>query len=128
MSRTVPGGKPTVLVVEDEALVRLNAVDMVEAAGFEVLSASNADDAIQILETRDDIRAVFTDVQMPGSMDGLGLMRLIKDRWPTIATLVTSGKTRTTDLPSGVRFITKPYFRPQIEAALRQLLGGSASA
>jgi CheY-like chemotaxis protein len=128
MSRTVPGGKPTVLVVEDEALVRLNAVDMVEAAGFEVLSASNADDAIQILETRDDIRAVFTDVQMPGSMDGLGLMRLIKDRWPTIATLVTSGKTRTTDLPSGVRFFTKPYFRPQIEAALRQLLGGSASA
>ena len=83
MSRPVPVAKAAVLVVEDEALVRLRAVDIVEAAGFAVVSASNADDAIGILETRDDIRAVFTDVQMPGSMDGLGLMRLIKERWPT---------------------------------------------
>ena len=130
MSRTVPGAKPAVLVVEDEALVRLSAVDMVEAAGFTVASASNADDAIHILEMRADIRAVFTDVQMPGSMDGLGLMRLVKDRWPAIATLVTSGREMITPsaLPRGARFVAKPYLQAQIETALRELIGGPASA
>jgi CheY-like chemotaxis protein len=130
MSRTFPGAKPAVLVVEDEALVRLNAVDMVEAAGFAVASAANAADAIRILHMRDDIRAVFTDVQMPGAMDGLGLMRFIKHRWPTVATLVTSGKKMIaqSDLPRGARFIAKPYLQSQVEAALRQLIGGSASA
>jgi CheY-like chemotaxis protein len=78
MSRPGPGAKPAVLVVEDEALIQLHAVAMVEAAGFEAISASNVADAIRILETRGDIRAVFTDIQMPGPMDGLGLMRLLK--------------------------------------------------
>ena len=130
MSRPGPGAKPAVLVVEDEALIQLHAVAMVEAAGFEAVRASNAADAIRVLETRGDIRAVFTDIQMPGAMDGLGLMRLIKERWPIIATLLTSGKEMLaqSDLPRGVRFVAKPYLQPQIEVALRQLIGDSASA
>ena len=124
MSRAVPGSRPAVLVVEDEPLIRLSAMDMVEAAGCEALGALNADDAVRLLEARSDIRAVFTDVQMPGSMDGLGLMRLMRERWPSVPVLVASGKDTVTpaDLPAGVRFFAKPYVALQIEAALRQLI------
>jgi CheY-like chemotaxis protein len=124
MIRTVPDFKPTVLVVEDETLTRMSTIAMVEEAGFEAVGVSNADEALSVLETRDDIRAVFTDVQMPGSMDGLGLIRLVRDRWPAVAGLVSSGKSSITetDLPSGVRFFAKPYLPFQIEAALRQLI------
>lgn len=72
------------LVVEDEPLLRMNAVDMIETAGFQVLEAGSADDAIAILEKRDDIRVVFTDIQIPGSMDGLKLARAVRGRWPPI--------------------------------------------
>lgn len=124
MSRSVPGSKPAVLVVEDEALTRMDAIAMVEAAGFKAVGVSNADEAVRVLEARDDIRAVFTDVQMPGSMDGLGLMRLVRERWPAVAGLVSSGKSVVpeADLPRGVRFFAKPYLSFQIEAALRQLI------
>jgi DNA-binding NtrC family response regulator len=113
------------LVVEDEALTRLYAIDIVEGAGFEAIGASSADHAIDVLESRDDIRAVFTDIQMPGSMDGLALIRLMKERWPSVAALLTSGKINITpaDLPGGVPFFTKPYLAAQIESALRRLIG-----
>src|SRR5438270_13493483 len=90
MSSTAQGERGLVLVVEDETLVRLNAVEMVEAAGFKAISAVDADEAIQILESRNDIRAVFTDVQMPGSMDGLRLARVVRSRWPPVAFIVLS--------------------------------------
>jgi CheY-like chemotaxis protein len=73
MGRAVPSNRPVVLVVEDDVLIRMNAMDMVLEAGFEAVAASDADEAIRILESRNDIRAVFTDVQMPGSMDGMRL-------------------------------------------------------
>jgi CheY-like chemotaxis protein len=73
---------PAILVVEDELLLRLMAVDIVETAGFEALSAGTADEALAILEARADVRLVFTDVQMPGSMDGLRLAHAVRDRWP----------------------------------------------
>ena len=73
---------PAILVVEDELLLRLMAVDNVETAGFEALSAGTADEALAILEARADVRLVFTDVQMPGSMDGLRLAHAVRDRWP----------------------------------------------
>src|SRR5215213_6741680 len=85
------GPKPVVIVVEDEALIRTNAVDMVEEAGFEAIAASDADEAIRILESRNDIRAVFTDVQMAGSMNGIRLARVVRNRWPPVALIVTSG-------------------------------------
>ena len=124
MDRAVPGRKPVVLVVEDENLIRLSALDMVEEAGFEAIAASDADEAIRILESRNDIRAVFTDVHMPGSMDGLRLARVVRNRWPPVALIVTSGRRSVleTDLPPGGRFLDKPYEPAQIGAALRELI------
>jgi CheY-like chemotaxis protein len=91
---------PAVLIVEDEALVRLGAARMIEDAGFDVIEAANADEAIQILESRSDI---FTDIHMPGSMDGLKLAHAVRHRWPPIKIIVTSGRELLTerDLPEG---------------------------
>ena len=86
--------RPLVLIVEDEALVRWNAVAIVEEAGFDVVEAANAIEAISILEKRLDIRAVFTDVQMPGAIDGLRLVHVIRSRWPPIKIVATSGRFR----------------------------------
>ena len=112
------------LVVEDESLIRMHALTMVEEAGFEAIAASDADEAIRILESRNDIRAVFTDVHMPGTMDGIRLARVVRDRWPPVALIVTSGQTNVpeADLPTGGRFLRKPYATGQIETALRQLI------
>jgi DNA-binding NtrC family response regulator len=95
------------------------------SGGFQAIGASTADEAIHVLELRNDIGAVFTDVHMPGSMDGLALIRLIAGRWPSIAALVTSGKVdlAPADLPRGARLFAKPWWSIQIEAALRQLIG-----
>lgn len=122
--KAVPDKKPVVLIVEDESLIRANAVDMVEDAGFEAIAAADADEAIRILESRNDIRAVFTDIQMPGSMDGLRLARVVRNRWPPIALIVASGhqKVLDSDLPTGGRFVPKPYAAKQIEAVLQQLI------
>ena len=102
MGQSFPNQRPVVLVVEDEGLIRSTAIDMVEAAGFEAIAASDADEAIRILESRNDIRAVFTDVQVPGSMDGLRLARVVRNRWPPVALIVTSGHAHVeeTDLPT----------------------------
>jgi CheY-like chemotaxis protein len=124
MVRAIPGQRPVVLVVEDESLIRTMAMDMVEEAGFEAIAASSADEAISILESRNDIRAVFTDVQMPGSMDGLRLARVVRNRWPPVALIVTSGQTNVTDahLPAGGRFLRKPYEAAHVGAMLQQLI------
>jgi CheY-like chemotaxis protein len=81
--------KSVVLIVEDEPLVRWSGLKMLEDADFEVIEAANADEAIRILESRNDIRVVFTDVQMPGSMDGLKLAHAVRNRWPPIKIIVT---------------------------------------
>jgi CheY-like chemotaxis protein len=116
-----------VLIVEDELLLRMNAVDMIVAAGFEVVAAANADEAIEILEARRDITVVFTDIQMPGSMDGLKLARAVRGRWPPIKIVATSGHVgvRPTDLPEGGRFLPKPYNSMQVTDLLRELTGGT---
>jgi CheY-like chemotaxis protein len=117
-------GRPVVLVVEDDHLLRLDAIDMIEAAGFEVVEAANADQAIRILESRNDIAVVFTDIQMPGSMDGLKLAHAIRGRWPPIKIVTTSGL-RTigeNDLPRGGRFLPKPYSSNQVGGLLRELV------
>ena len=87
----VESKRPVVLIVEDEFLLRMDAADMIAAAGFEVVEAENADQAIEILEARRDITVVFTDIQMPGSMDGLKLARAVRGRWPPIKIVATSG-------------------------------------
>ena len=88
----VESKRPVVLIVEDEFLFRMDAVDMIAAAGFEVVEAANADEAIEILQSRHDITVVFTDIQMPGSMDGLKLARAVRGRWPPIKIVATSGR------------------------------------
>jgi two-component system, response regulator PdtaR len=101
----------TVLIVEDEILVRLAAIDLVESVGLNPVEAGTADEAIAILESRQDIRIVFTDVNMPGSMDGLKLAHYIRNRWPPIMLVVASGQAiiAESDLPEGARFFPKPY-------------------
>ncbi|RJF77984.1 response regulator [Rhodopseudomonas palustris] len=115
--------KPVVLVVEDEALLRMNAVDIVHQAGFAVIEASNADEAIEILEARDDIRVVFTDIQIPGSMDGLKLAQAVRGRWPPIQIIATSGRVKVAekDLPEGGRFLPKPYTTHQVTRLLLEM-------
>ena len=124
MGEVARDGRPVVLVVEDEILVRVTALAIIEESGFEAIAAGKADEAICALETRSDIRVVFTDVQMPGPMDGLKLAQVVRDRWPPVALLVTSGKTPVTasDLPRGARFLPKPSFPLQVEMTLRELL------
>src|SRR6201996_3381413 len=117
-------GKGLILVVDDEALVRMGAVDIVEEAGFDVLEASNADEAIRILESRDDIVLIVTDIDMPaGSMNGLRLAAAVKRRWPPIHIIVVSGHYRATasDLPADSFFLSKPYQPEQLVAQIQKM-------
>jgi two-component system, response regulator PdtaR len=118
-----------ILVVEDDELIRMHAADMLRDLGFETREATNADDAISLLERCSDITVVFTDIQMPGSMDGLHLVAVVRDRWPPIALLVTSGRPAPPDtaLPRGARFVSKPYLSHHLKTHLFALTGfGSA--
>ena len=116
--------RPVVLIVEDEILLRMDAMNALEAGGFDVVDAKNADDAITILEQRNDIVLIFTDIDMPGSMDGLKLAHFVKNRWPPIKIIATSGhaKIKANDLPEGSRFIPKPYKAPEIAETIHQLI------
>lgn len=115
--------KPIVLVVEDEPLIRVSAALMVEDAGYIALEARHADEAIAILRTRNDIAAVFTDINMSGTMDGWNLARAIRMRWPSIHLIMTSGLALPSDsnLPDNSLFLPKPYGEHQLVAALRAL-------
>jgi CheY-like chemotaxis protein len=121
------GSKGVVLVVDDESLVRMVAADLIQDAGFETIEAADADSAIAILEARKDIRIVFTDIDMPGSMDGIKLARAIRDRWPPIELILTSGliKIRQRDLPERGVFLPKPYPPEALTSALSRFVGRS---
>jgi two-component system, response regulator PdtaR len=112
-----------VLVVEDELLTRMEAVAVIEQAGYNVVEACNADEAIAILEMREDILIVVTDIEMTGSMDGIKLARAIRDRWPPVELIVTSGRHRvlTDELPLRVKFMPKPYAPEVLITAIRTL-------
>lgn len=117
-------GKAVVLIVEDSTIIRMGAVDLVVSAGYEALEARNADEAIAILESRDDIDLVFTDVQMPGTMDGIKLSHHIRDRWPPVKLILASGVDilEESSLPGGSRFFSKPYDDHAITDAMARLL------
>jgi len=121
---------PKVLVVEDEMMLRMRAVDIVEDAGFFAIEAVNADEALAILESRSDIDLLFTDIQMPGSMDGLKLAHAVHERWPSIKIILVSGKLTPTDAekPIHSRFFGKPLEVKQMIAEMQEMIGqGSLS-
>jgi two-component sensor histidine kinase/CheY-like chemotaxis protein len=121
-------GVPNVLVVEDEMVLRMRAVDIVEDAGFTPVEAVNADEAIAILEARSDIDLLFTDIQMPGSMDGLKLAHAVHDRWPSIRIILVSGQVKPSDAerPADSRFFGKPLAARQMINELRAMAGEGA--
>jgi CheY-like chemotaxis protein len=114
---------PVVLVVEDEPLVLMMALDMIGDAGFEALAAKNADEAIGVLESRNDIGIIFTDINMPGSMNGFKLAHAARGRWPPIEIIVTSAKSLESALPDRSRFLPKPYGAGELSKAIRELAG-----
>src|SRR5271170_6560602 len=119
---------PNVLVVEDEMILRMRAVDIVEDAGFNPVEAVNADQAISILESRSDIALLFTDIQMPGSMDGLKLAHAVHDRWPAIKIILVSGQVKPSDTerPADSRFFGKPLGVGQMITELQGMIGEGA--
>src|SRR4051794_15795648 len=115
--------RPLVMIVEDEFLIRTHAAEVIRDADFEVIETSNADETIIILESRRDIRVVFTDIRMPGSMDGLKLAHAVRDRWPPVHIVATSGQyaLQEGDLPAGTVFLPKPYSPHKIASTLHTL-------
>lgn len=114
----------TVIVVEDESLVRLDIVMSLEDEGFIVIEASNADEAIDLLNAHPEIRLMFTDIDMPGSMDGLKLAAAVRDRWPPVKIIVASGHRQLSDrlLPVEGKFFSKPYDHGRVIATMREML------
>jgi two-component sensor histidine kinase len=125
---TNPTDVPNVLIVEDEMMLRMRAVDIVEDAGFHSVEAVNADEAMSILESRSDISLLFTDIQMPGSMDGLRLAHTVHNRWPGIKIILVSGQMNPSDAerPTDSRFFGKPLADKQMIAELQAMVGKGA--
>lgn len=125
MGATTPtNAVPIVLVVDDEAVIRNAAVEMVEEAGFSALPASDGRQAMDLLDTVEGIRVVITDIDMPASIDGIRLAACIHKRWPTIGIIVASGKVepRPGDIPADGYFFRKPYDEDEVVAAIRGCL------
>ena len=114
----------SVLVVEDESLIRMTVADALREAGFNVYEAADASQAITTLETHADIRLVFTDIDMPGDMDGIRFSQAVRERWPPVLLIITSGMRRPAamELPTGAEFIEKPYVPEDVAEDVRMLL------
>ena len=128
MAHPHPDDPLAVLIVEDEALVRMSAVAMAKEAGLKAYEAADADEAIALLEKHTDIGVLFTDINMPGSMDGLKLAHYVRGRWPPVRIIVTSGRVDASgqDMPLGSVFFAKPYRATQIAGKLREFAAPSA--
>ena len=115
--------KPMMLVVDDEPLLRMDLAEMARDAGFETIEAGDASEALTILESRDDIRVVFTDIRMPGAMDGLALAHVVRDRWPPTVIVICSGNSqpRQDELPSNAVFMSKPCSGPKVANLLSSI-------
>ena len=115
---------PLALVVEDEELLRLHAACLLEEHGFTVLEAESADAALKVMEARNDVRLLFTDIQMPGALDGMDLARQVHERWPNVLLVMTSGQRKPTraEIPDDGRFIAKPYAGEELFAQVDDLM------
>jgi len=121
-----------ILVAEDEPLVRMIATDLLEDAGFKVIEAVNAIEAVTLLEARPDVRVLFTDIEMPvpdSTMDGVMLAHLASKRWPQLGIIVTSGRVFPAegDLPAGAKFIPKPYLPSVLLHHIRKFVEANTS-
>ena len=119
-----------VLVVEDEPIIRLGIVSSIEDAGHEVVEAANADEALRRLQSEGGVRVIVTDVDMPGTMDGIALAQYAHRTWPGIGVLVISGKVGVlpSQLPAGARFMSKPFLEPQLIGAIAALANAGGAA
>jgi CheY-like chemotaxis protein len=126
MKQDLPYPQPLVLVVEDDPLVRVFGADVLEDAGFAVIEAGDAEEALHILEARSDVRVVFTDIEMPGSLNGLGLAWRIRELWPEIHVLITSGRhvPSLDEMPREDRFVPKPYAPGTLVRHVEECIGG----
>lgn len=124
MSTAVPNEPLAVLIVEDEVLLRMNMIDAFVDEGFDVFDAANATDALEILTRHDKIDALFTDVDMPGGINGLQLVAVVKERWPQMQIIVTSGhhNVEADRLPGDTKFEIKPYDPSAVIKTFRELL------
>jgi CheY-like chemotaxis protein len=124
MDRHPLNSKAAILVVEDEALIRIWAAELLEENGFSVLEAKDADAALKVLESRPDVKLLFTDVQMPGSLNGMQLAREVHARWPHILLVITSGRERPAriEIPDDGRFVAKPYSAEELLGQVYDLL------
>jgi CheY-like chemotaxis protein len=114
--------RPIVLVVEDNSLVRIVIADFLESAGFIVIQAEDGAAALVILASGADFNILFTDVQMPGPIDGAGVALLMREQRPDMPIVVTSGHGQPTALPTGGRFVSKPYDNRKVVTLLTDLL------
>jgi CheY-like chemotaxis protein len=114
-----------VLVVEDDMMLRMRAVDMVEDAGYTPVEAVDADEAFAILQARSDIALLFTDIQMPGSMDGLQLAHAVHERWPHLKIILVSGQLELSgiQIPRDSRFFGKPLVSGQMITEMQNMIG-----
>jgi CheY-like chemotaxis protein len=124
MSPNTPPHRAKILVVENEAIIRIELAAQLAEMGLRVVVACNADEAIAVLYAHRDINVLLTDVTMPGSMDGVRLAHHVRDRWPPIKIVATSGRVGTTvcDLPPGSTFFPKPYSRETLRQAIKPLI------
>jgi CheY-like chemotaxis protein len=125
MGESLDYRKYAVLVVEDDPILLMEAMDLVEDAGLTAYGARNADAAIGLLERHPDIRILFSDVEMPGTMDGLKLARAVRDRWPPVTIIMTSGRLKVSadDMPENGMFFAKPYPPSDIVKTLNRIAG-----
>jgi two-component system, response regulator PdtaR len=115
---------PTILVAEDDMLLRLHATDLLEENGYTVLEANSAEEALRVMETRKDVRLLFTDIQMPPGIDGLELARQVHRRWPKVLLVITSGQMQPTkaEIADDGQFIRKPYRAQELLGKLDAVL------
>src|SRR5215204_3271789 len=120
---------PIVLVAEDEPLVRMVAIDILEDAGWTVIEAANAEAALSVLNQRSDVQVLITDVEMPpGPLNGFDLARLTHEQFPQVSVIIVSGKVRPRpgDLPSGARFVQKPYSATTLTRLVHETIASAA--
>jgi two-component system, response regulator PdtaR len=130
MAQTSDADHPTILVADDDELIRLHASELLEESGYTVVEAASAKEALQVMEARKDVRLLFTDIQMPPGINGLELARQVHKRWPRVLLVITSGQTKPAraEIADDGRFIRKPYLAKDLLRQIGELFEKEATA